>query len=141
MRQAAAFLRNGKVFLHPYSGTTAGFWIFSMPVLVLNEGDENTGAQILLALSNSRENIPHPPTWTGLVDPLLNTAGVKSFNSFMKGAKCVDVSHDQKGVTFTPTTNGGPRKGFVALTGKGIKAGTSEEELTRGLRAAFDACE
>jgi hypothetical protein len=89
---AAAFLRHGKIFLHPYSKTTGGFWIFSLPVFVIDEGDDGVGARVLRVLSESRESLPHPKLWKGLTDPLTRAAGVRSFNAFAKGAKCVNVS-------------------------------------------------
>jgi hypothetical protein len=141
MKKAAAFLRDGKVFLHPYSRTTDGFWIFSTPVLIAGESDENIGGQLLTVLSESTENVPHPTTWKGLTNPLLRAAGIRSFDTFARSAKCVDISCDEGSVTLTPTKNGGLRRAFLYLNDKVIKCEPSEGRLTGALRSAFDTCE
>jgi hypothetical protein len=142
MKKAAAFLRKGKIFLHPYSRTTQGFWIFSLPVVVADENDEDLGGKLLTILSNSAESVPHPATWKGLTDPLLKAAGVRSFASFTKFANGVDITRDEDGViTFMPTKNGGPRNAFLHLDDKLIRSSAAEEDLESALRAAFAACE
>jgi hypothetical protein len=85
-----------------------------MPVLVVAEGDKSVGQQLLTVLSKSTQNILHPTSWKGLTNPLLQAAGVRSFDTFAKSAKSVDVCVDDKGMLFTPTKNGGPPEGVLA---------------------------
>jgi hypothetical protein len=107
----------------------------------LLEVDTNIAGRLLAALSNSREDVPHPTTWKGLTGPLLKAAGVRSFDAFAKPAKGVDISQDESGVVLIPTKNGGPRNAFLHLTDRALKSDTSDTSLTSALRAAFDACE
>jgi hypothetical protein len=142
MKKAAAFLRKGKIFLHPYSRTTQGFWVFSLPVVAADESDKDIGSKLLTTLSNSAESVPHPATWKGLTDPLLKAAGVRSFDSFTKFASGVDITRDEDGaVTLMPTKNGGPRNAFLHLDDKLIRSSAAEEDLEIALKAAFAACE
>jgi hypothetical protein len=141
MKKAAAFLCKGKIFLHPYSRTTLGFWIFSTPVLVASESDKDIGGQLLEVLSKSAENVAHPTIWKGLTDPLVKTAGMRSFDAFAKSAIVVDICCDEGNVTLIPTKNGGPQNAFLHLNDKMIKCEASEGKLTDALRTAFDACE
>ena len=118
-----------------------GLWIFSLPVVVLGEGDEGIGCQALRILSTSRYDVPHPKSWKDLTYPLLKAAGVGSFNAFAKSTKGVEILLDDSGITITPTKNGGPPDGFLHLNDKAVRSGPSEEEIARTLRAIFDACE
>jgi hypothetical protein len=87
MQTATAYLRKNKVFVHPDARTTDGVWIFWLPVLMQDAVDgAELDAKILEALANSREGVPHPTDWTGLGEPLLQAAGVKSWNSFAHSA-------------------------------------------------------
>jgi hypothetical protein len=141
MKKAAAFLRNGKIFLHPYSRTTRGLWIFSTPVLVASESDQDIGGQLLRALSKSAENVVHPATWKGLTNLLLKAAGMRSFDAFAKSAIGLDICCAEGNVTLIPTKNGDPGNAFLHLNDKAIKCEASEGKLADALRAAFDACE
>ena len=141
VKKAAAFQRGGNIFMHPYSETTQGFWIFSDPVLVVRDTDPAIASQLLDALSKSAKNVTHPTSWKGLTAPLLRAAGVRSFDAFTKSAKGVDVCLEGDCIMFTPTSNGGPKKAFLHLNHKVIRCRATEAEVTGALRAAFDACE
>jgi hypothetical protein len=141
MQKAAAFLRKGRIFLHPYARTTLGFWIFSLPVYVADESDQDVGGKLLAVLSNSAEGIPHPATWKGLTDPLLQAAGVRSFDSFTKFTRCLDITCDEDAVVLIPTKNGGPRDAFLHLNDKAITCSPSESDLASAVRTAFQNCE
>jgi hypothetical protein len=141
IKRAAAFLQSGKIFLHPYSHTTEGFWIFSTPVIVIGEGDEGIGRQVLRVLSESRQDVVHPKSWKGLTDPLLRAAGLRSFDAFAKSAKGVEIFLDDNEVAFIPTKNGGPRNAFLHLNDKTVRSEPSEEKIAGALGASFNACE
>jgi hypothetical protein len=142
MRTAVAFERNNKVFIHPYAETAQGLRIFSEPVSVVSKSDDQQVAgQVLAALDASEKKVPHPASWKGIVSPLLKAAGVRSFAAFAKGAKCVEIGLEGETLVFTPTTNGGPREGFLHLNDRQIRCSATEVEIVRGIRLAFDACE
>lgn len=142
---AAAYLRDGAIFLHPDSRTTKGFWIACEPLLVTTESDKALGEQVLQTLSRSSENIPHPESLAssdsrGVMYELVKAAGVRSYEAFANSTKCVGIRLGETGVEFTPTLNGGYRRRFLYLKQK-IRYQPVPEEVTRALISAFDACE
>jgi hypothetical protein len=145
MKSAAAYLRDGKIFLHPDSRTIKGFWIACEPVLVTSEDDKNLGAHLLQILATSTEGIPDPESlvtgdsWSA-IKTLVKAAGARSYEGFADSAQCVGVRLDDAGVEFTPTRNGGPRKRFLYLK-KRMRCNPVEAEVARALIEAFDACE
>jgi hypothetical protein len=145
MKSAAAYLRNGRIYLHPDSRTIKGFWIACEPILVTGENDEDLGAQLLQILAKSTENVPDPESlatsdsWN-VIRALVKAAGARSYEAFADAAQCVGVRFDDTGVEFTPTRNGGPRKRFLYLKKK-IRCQPVEAEVGLALREAFDACE
>jgi hypothetical protein len=145
VKRAAAYLRDDKIYLHPDSRTTKGFWIACDPIVVISEGDKNLGERVLQILAKSTENVPHPEslatsdTWN-VMKTLIKAAGVRSYEAFADSAQCVGMKLDDTGVVFTPTRNGGPRKRFLDMKTK-INCAPVEAEVASALMAAFDACE
>jgi hypothetical protein len=144
-KSAAAYLRSGKIYLHPDSRTIKGFWIACEPILVTSENDKDLGEQVLQILATSTENVPDPESlasgdsWNS-IKALTRAAGVRSYEAFANSAQCVGILLDDTGVVFTPTRNGGPRKRFLYLKQK-IRCQPIETEVAVALMAAFDACE
>jgi hypothetical protein len=141
VKKAAAFQRAGKIFMHPYSETTQGFWIFSEPVAVAQAADNRLGAELLAILSKSETRIPHPASWKGLTAPLLKAAGARSFDEFARLARSVDAYLEGGLVTLTPTTNGGPGASFLHANERAIRCRAVDDELTKALTMAFEACD
>ena len=145
MKSAAAYLRNGRIYLHPDSRTIKGFWIACEPILVTSENDKNLGAQLLQILAKSTENVPDPESlatsdsWD-VIRALVKAAGARSYEGFADSTQGVGVRLDDTGLEFTPTRNGGPRKRFLYLKKK-IRCQPAEAEVGLALREAFDACE
>jgi hypothetical protein len=146
VKLAVAYLRAGKIYLHPESRTIKGFWITCEPILVTSESDKSLGGQILQILAKSTENIPDPEvrgsaskSWNG-AKALLKTAGSRSYEAFAESAICVGILFDGTEVVFTPTLNGGYRRRFLYLKTK-IRCKPIESEVAAGLIAAFEACE
>ena len=112
VKRAAAYLRSGKIYLHPYSRTVKGFYIACEPILVTSESDETLGEQVLQILAKSTENIPHSESlrtsdsWNS-IKALVRAAGVRSYEAFADSDKGVGVRLDDADVVFTPTLNGG----------------------------------
>jgi hypothetical protein len=144
-KKAAAYLRADKIYLHPDSRTTEGFWIACEPVVVTSENDKSLGQQVLQILAKSTEDVPHPEslatsdTWS-VMKTLIKAAGVRSYEAFADSTQCVSVKLGAAGVVFTPTRNGGPRKRFLYLKTK-LSCAPVEAEVASTLMAAFDACE
>jgi hypothetical protein len=110
VKLAASYLRAGRLYLHPESRTIKGFWITSEPILVTSE------------------------------DELIKAAGARSYEAFADSAKRVGILLDNNEVVFTPTSNGGPGRGFLNLKTK-IRCQPIEAEVAVGPLAAFEACE
>jgi hypothetical protein len=141
-KRAAAILRRSKVYLHPYSQTTEGFWIFSDPVLVMEPTDRNAGALIRSVLLASKTSVPHPTSWKDLTAPLLRAASVKSFDALVRGAKTVELYFDGELVKYVPTRNAGPGQAFLHMPEKSLASPIQDEEvLGSTLSAAFELCE
>jgi hypothetical protein len=118
-----------------------GLWIGDGPVVVIGEADRSQlGETVLKALARSRDGIPHPASWEGSFDPVLNVAGVKSWNLFVKSTKCVEIEFSTNRVSFVPTRNYGAKDGFKHLDAR-LDCPPTNGELTQTLLAAFEACE
>jgi hypothetical protein len=145
VKRAAAYLRNGKIYLHSDSRTIKGFWIACEPILVTSENDKSLGQQVLQVLAKSAANVPDPESlatsdsWN-VMKTLVKVAGVRSYEAFADSTQCVGMTLDDTGVVFTPTRNGGPRKRFLDLKTE-ISCQPIEAEVAVALMAAFESCE
>jgi hypothetical protein len=142
MKMATAYKRGKQIFLHASCKTTAGVWILCRPVLVVTQDEHgNLGNAILAALDGSQENVPHPVIWKGLFGPLLQLAKLKSWNSFAKSAKCVEIELETARVRFVPTRNLGPRAGFEPLESKCRDSSPTHDDVEAALLSAFEDAE
>lgn len=141
MQAATAYLRRNRIFVHADARTTDGVWIFWPPVL---SQDAVAGAaldsNILQALANSRDGVPHPTDWKSLADPLLQAAGVRSWDTFAHLAKCVEIETTENRIAFLPTRHGGTRDGFEPLPAQALNSPAAPGGLGRTLLAAFAIC-
>jgi hypothetical protein len=140
MKYASAYLRDGRVFLNPISRTTKGLLITWDPLVICSEDDAELGRKVLLALSQSTVNVPHPEAWGVRSKAMAKAAGVRSYEAFADLAKCVTIAQNDDEVVLTPTKNGGPRRRFLDLKTK-VRCQPVDEEVTQALKTAFDACE
>ncbi len=142
MKSATLYGRGGKIYVHSSSKTTAGVWVINAPVIVVEGGGvRELGRSLRECLAASGEGVPHPKYFNGLFDPVLNLAGVKSFNAFVKSAKCVDVEQNGETATLIPTRNEGAKDGFAPLLGKAQIAGTEDDALGAAAIAALALAE
>jgi hypothetical protein len=131
VKAAAIYERKGKLYVHSSSKTTVGVWIINEPTFAVDkENISDIGRLIKACLAASREGIPHPSSFMGLFNSVLDLAGVKSFGTFIKSAKCVEVeTSDGASVTLIPTRNGGLNEGFTPLPNKTETTLGSDEAL------------
>jgi hypothetical protein len=139
MQRATAYQRGGKIFLHASSKTTAGVWILTKPVFAAEPTNASQlGQYVIDALNGSKEQVPHPTMWKGLFGPVLQLAGVKALNTFIKSAKCVEIELNADYVSFIPTRNLGVDEGFEPLDMKARQtAFGTPDNLGKALLAAF----
>jgi hypothetical protein len=120
----------------------AGVWILCRPVLMVDQNDSGKlGDAIFEVLGGSTENISHPTFWKGVFDPIIQMAGVKSWNAFSKSAKCVEIEFETNRVSFLPTRNLGPKDGFEPLEFKRRNSPPTKEDACLTLLAAFTDAE
>ena len=143
-RRASAYLRDGKIYLNPFSKTIKKLWIACEPIVVSGEDNPDLGDQVLQVLARSTDNIPHPESlhnsdqWSS-VKALVKAAGTRSYEAFANSTRCVGIMQDESGVIFTPRLNGGFRRRFLNLKTK-IHSRPVPTEVAAALMAAFDAC-
>jgi hypothetical protein len=146
MKAASSYLKNGKIYIHPSSKTTAGVWILSEPVIVLDckESSKNLGSAVIDALNSSKEQMPHPTTWKSIFDPILKLSGSKSWNNFVKSTRCVEIELDENIICFIPTLNQGEKEGFSQLSSKKISVNSlsvTYDKMGECLLEVFNNCE
>ncbi len=100
---------------------------------------DKLGALIGQALEVSKSDVPHPTSWKGLFDPVLQLAGVKSWSTFVKSAKCVEVELDEDGIWLIPMRNLGANGGFDRI-GRDVCLGRESDPMALG-RALVSALE
>ena len=91
MKRASAYLRKGQVFLNPISKTTKGLLMTWDPLVISSEEDPELGKKVLLVLSQSTVEVPHPETLGIRSRAMAKAAGVRSYEAFADLAKCVSL--------------------------------------------------
>jgi hypothetical protein len=145
MKATAVYKKGDAYYLHSSSQTTAGVWIATAPFLKIeaNSTPSTKGEAVIQALAASRDAIPHPTSWAGLVSPLLELAAVKSWATFTKHAKCVDVEVDGERLRLIPNRNLGSKEGFEPSPEKAVELlfPSSPDQMGFALEEAMGLCE
>lgn len=142
MRSAKAYRRNGKWLFHTDCKTTAGVWIAAAPFLCSDDAPAELGMCLAQVLNSSVEGIPHPTQWNNFFKPILELAGVKSWNTFVKGAVLVGIESDADEITLTPHRTLGPKEGFEPIHDGSVRllANSSASELGTALSEVIGNC-
>jgi hypothetical protein len=116
VKRATVYRRKSKFLVHASCRTTAGVWILTPPCIALEQDCEDLilGQAVRTALGCSREGVPHPVAWAGLLTPLLDAAGVKSWSTFARSASCAEIEETDATIAIVPTRNLGADEGFRA---------------------------
>jgi hypothetical protein len=127
---AIAYKRGEQVLIHASSKTTGGLWILQQPVMRVAAIDNaGLGRCVAEALEVSREDVAHPASFAHAFDPILDVAGVSSWDSFTEGVLCVGISVENGRMSFVPTKNLGAQQGFGYLKDKQISISSTEPAL------------
>lgn len=140
MKAATIYEREGRLFFHSSSKTDAGVWVINGPFLVADkEHVDEVGRAVRACLEGSSNGVPHPKSFaTNLFEPVLNLAGVKSWGTFVKAAKCVEVETSNDTVaTLIPTRNEGAKEGFLPMASKTEATLVSDKALGSAVVAAL----
>ena len=142
LKAATIYQHKGEMFVHGSSQTTAGLWILNEPVLHPATSSEiELGAAIRNCLASSRQNVPHPTDFSRMLDPVLKLAGVRSFETFVKSAKCVEVEMAETTISLRPMRNLGSKEGFEAMSQVHELVLAKDEELGRAAKSAIEESE
>lgn len=117
MSFASLYERRGTFYTTAQAKTVNWLHVISPPFVRLeaNCDDEVLGKTLLEALAAWREEVPDPPINDDAFGPVLELAGLKSYQTFLHTAKYVRVKGDTNGIAMIPTRNGGIREGFHSL--------------------------
>jgi hypothetical protein len=127
---AIAYKRGEQVLIHASSKTTDGLWILQKPVMRVAALDNaGMGRCVAEAMAISREDVAHPASFAGAFDPILEVAGVPSWDTFTEGVLCVGISVENGRMSFVPTKNLGAQQGFGYLKDKQIAISSTEPAL------------
>ena len=141
-KMCTVYERRGMLYLQASSQTEEGVWVLDGGVSELpsNAPDETLGEAVRSALLQSK-GVPHPTRWDRLMEPLLASAGVKSWKTFVNGTRCVSVESEKRGWKLIHFRNLGAKHGFEPVPSAEIDLppGTNLADKGRSVRDALHA--
>jgi len=143
MHLATAYRRHNGFYVHSNAQTTSGVWVASRPFTKIpsDAGAEILGQVVEEALQASQTGIEHPNDWDAVEYPLPELAGVKSWSTFMKNARCASIKEVDGIVELTPSRNLGPERGYEPFEDAAIVVRTGDRErIATALLDAFKRC-
>ncbi len=138
MQLVQCYERHGNIYLHASSETTNHMWVYEGCIAAVPKTDlQQLSLMVRKALDCSRTGVPHPrdlrmPEFNAF----LELAGVKSWNTFAKSAKCVSVERTGNTVRLKPTRSEGVPYGYVDIEEK-TRTVPDDETLGKALVDAF----
>ncbi|MBP2159713.1 MULTISPECIES: hypothetical protein [Asticcacaulis] len=136
------YRRKGALFIAASHKTEAGFWVADEETSVVGSSDEgDVQRAVVEALARSQNRIPTPARDADLVGSLLSAAGVSSWSTFSKLAKCVDVHLKDGRLEITPYRNMGGSDGFEPMTDKAVELSEGSPDLGKTVLAALELAE
>ena len=138
--------RKGIIFIGANHRTTAGVWLDAglYESVSVEHAKEKLGHLVSNSLGKSVIDIPHPSNFSRLTNALLLIAGVRSYKSFLNGAKlCTLGISDQ--INIIPHKNGGysgDSRGFTEIPNNVLilPIGASESDISWNILKALDSC-
>ena len=118
MRSLSVYLRRGSLLVVPMAETVEGLQISVEPALrasMESASPEAIGTSLVDWMKYSREGVPHPSDWSSVRSVLLEAAKVKSWATFVKGARLLSCCEEPNGYSLTPYRNLGAKEGFLPL--------------------------
>ncbi|GAB4514706.1 MAG: hypothetical protein Tsb0020_33250 [Haliangiales bacterium] len=144
MKAARVYKRQGQLLVGTLSQTDMGLWISDAAYarLPADAQDEDIAAAVDHALSCSQQQVPHPTDFRGATTLMLQSAGVKSWRTFIRGAQLVSIRAESGRQLMIPTVNRGPRDGFGFLEESAVTISwpAAPAQFGAALRQAFTAC-
>jgi hypothetical protein len=145
MKMASLYERNRDWYVQPMSQTTSGLWVASRPLVRIDSyaSRESKGQAALDALNASRLSVPLPSDPNGLFDPILEIAQARSYESFMKHARHIQLTLESDRLTVIPYEKARkPRGTLLGIPEKTIElaAGATPEEIGAAMEEALSRC-
>ena len=124
-KKATAYLRKGKIVVHPLSETVRYSTVFAEPVIESSEDDPALGEKVLQALAHSKHGDPHPADlWKNidLPETMRQAFGTKAktYNGIVRGTRLVGITLDEDKIELMPTRNGGVGDAFLHIPARKI---------------------
>ncbi len=143
MKFVSIYLRRGFLLVRAAQRTEHGVWIGDGPCTKLDSASSPSeiGAAVLERLAASGCIIPHPTEWVeGQASPVLEAAGVKTWATFAKKARSVDVELDSDFLLIPTRNRGGGR--FQHLPDKALRipVGCLAVVLGEAITQALELC-
>lgn len=138
---ANVYSRRGRLFLATLSQTAGryGLWFEAGPHMVLDisDGPGALGNRLDEVLEASRQGLEYPADPESVEKPLLTSAGVKSWSTFVRNAQHCYVERDEGTLRIVPSVaDSGGFRGLKEKTTT-LPAGCSPEEVGRALLDAL----
>lgn len=143
MRSATSYQRLDAIYIHSNAQTTCGVWLAVAPFtkLAADVSTEELGKAVEQALDASRIGIEHPSNWDTIDCPLPELAGVKSWATFMRNARCTNIKEMNEYIELTPNRNLGPSEGYEPISeAKIVLTLKSHDRIGFALLSAFENC-
>ena len=143
MKDAEVIQRKGLLFIRPMCLTEDGLWISTLyPAKLSCDADKHEiGTAVREALNNSTTGVDPPSDWSEVYEPLLRSAGLRSYSAFLKGAVSCVVEERGDVIRFDPSENNG--KYFQSLGDECmvvVSGNADAETLADALERALNAC-
>lgn len=141
LKSVTAYERNDTLFIFGQSKTIMGLWIEERPTLVVQKNDvTEIRRAVLNCLHLSKDGVPHPQQedWPQLNKEFAESLGVRSFSTFAKTAKCINISQDGDIINIVPTQNGGTKFGFTPIEDKARILREADDGLGAAVISALD---
>lgn len=145
MKVAQAYKRADGFYFGSLSQTTAGVWIASAPELKLeaSAGVAAIGDAAIKVIDASRGPVEHPSNWDDVPEPMVDLAGVKSWQAFAKGAKHCSLEAENERLQIVPQRSLAPNRGFEPILHATVEVSldAAPEQIGTAVVTAFLACE
>jgi hypothetical protein len=143
MKYAVVYRRRGKLIVGAQGRTHAGVLIGIGAVVVIDTFEpDKIGSTLREVLKQSESPLrhPQPSEWTAITNRFLSGSGVKTWGSFMRGARLLTVMSNGESIQFQPHENRGARDAFqpMGLPPLTIAAAESDEALGEAVLKALD---
>jgi hypothetical protein len=148
MKEAVVYRRSNGWFLHAISKTNVGVGIETPPRIKLGSDapPHDIGHAAIEVLQGSTQGLPHPSVaeLERGFKPMMELAGVKTWDAFAKHASSVSIRTDPQSewLIVEPWENAGTKRGFVQMPNLSVRIRTDAPlaEIGEAIQKAMQLC-